>query len=125
MTLLIDFIIILVVILVVLLLLYLRNKKKLMIVEGEFLELDYKYKGMMIKHGNQFESFVPFMNEYPGEKENTVFLGKPVDFISFDEDYVKFIEVKTGKSGLNEKQKRIKELIEGRRVKWYELRFEK
>ena len=115
----------LLVLVVILFLLYFSKKKRCLILEEKFLELDHKYKSMGVKHGNQFESFVPFMDNYPGEKENTVFLGRPVDFISFDKDSVKFIEVKTGKSGLNENQKRIKDLIQGKKVKWYEMRFEK
>ena len=87
--------------------------------------LQFEIKSTNVKHGYQFESFVPFMKNYPGEKENTVFLGKPVDFISFDKDNVKFIEVKTGKSNLNDRQKEIKKLIENKKVEWHELRFEK
>ena len=88
-------------------------------------KLEHDYRSMYVKHGQHFESFVPFMDDYPGMKENTVFIGQPVDFISFDDDSVKFIEVKTGKSGLNEKQRRVKDLVQNRNVRWYELRFEK
>ena len=80
---------------------------------------------MYVKHGKHFESFVPFMENYPGNKENTVFLGNPIDFISFDDDSIKFIEVKTGKSMLSEKQKKVREMVEAKKIKWYELRFEK
>ena len=52
-------------------------------------------------------------------------MGRPVDFISFDSDSIKFIEVKTGKSVLNEKQKMIKSLVMDGKVEWHELRFEK
>ena len=93
--------------------------------EDKYKGLQFEIKSMSVKHGYQFESFVPFMKNYPGEKENTVFLGKPVDFISFDHDNVKFIEVKTGKSNLNDRQKEIKKLIQDKKVEWHELRFEK
>jgi len=98
--------------------LYKRAKDKLK-------NLEFNYKSMYVKHGKNWENFVPFMDNYPGNKENSVFIGNPIDFISFDEDSVKFIEVKTGKSQLNEKQKKVKELVENKRVKWYEIRFEK
>ena len=88
-------------------------------------QLQFDYKSMNVKHGKHFESFVPFMENYPGEKENTVFVGNPIDFISFDEDSIKFIEVKTGKSGLSEKQRKIRNLIENKKVEWFELKFEK
>jgi len=92
---------------------------------ADYEQLLFDNKSMSIKHGYQFESFVPFMENYPGEKENTVFIGRPIDFISFDHVSIKFIEVKTGKGVLNEKQKMIKELIEDKKVEWFELRFEK
>ena len=105
--------------------LYLRLRKKNLILKENLGQLSFDHKSMAVKHGNMFESFVPFMNDYPGEKENTVFLGRPIDFISFDGDSVKFIEVKTGMSNLNEKQKRIKDLVQRKKVEWFELRFEK
>ena len=49
-------------------------------------ELEFNYKSMYVKHGKNWENFVPFMNNYPGDKENSVFIGNPIDFISFDED---------------------------------------
>ena len=110
--------IILVLLIVILIILYFRAIKKI-------LKLEKNIRSVNVKHGYQFESFVPFMKNYPGEKENSVFIGKPVDFISFDQNNIKFIEVKTGKSMLNEKQRRIKELVLNKKVEWHELRFEK
>ena len=121
-----DFLLIVLIVLVVFFaFLYYKLRIRVRALEMEQEQLKFDHKSMAVKHGYQFESFVPFMEHYPGEKENTVFLGKPVDFISFDHDYVKFIEVKTGKSQLNDNQKRIKELIEQGKVKWFELRFDK
>ena len=113
------------ILLITLYLLYYLKKRKLERLEDKYFTLERQYQSMHVKHGNQFESFVPFMDVYPGKKENSVFLGRPVDFISFDDDSIKFIEVKTGKSGLNDKQKHLKELIEQKKVEWHELRFEK
>ena len=120
-----NLIIALIIILSTLYFLYYFKKRKLEILEEKYAKLEHDYKSMFVKHGQQFESFVPFMDNYPGEKANTVFIGQPIDFISFDHDFVKFIEVKTGKSNLSEKQRMIKKLIEDKKVKWYELRFEK
>lgn len=120
-----NLVIALIILVVVLYFAYYLSKRKLEIIEEKYSKLEHDYKGMSVKHGYQFESFVPFMDNYPGDKENTVFIGKPIDFISFDEDSVKFIEVKTGKSGLNENQRRIRCLIEDKKVEWCELRFEK
>ena len=58
------------------------------------------------------------------------FLGNPIDFIGFkgidtDEDVeIKFIEVKTGKSSLSSKQRRIRDAIKAKKVDWVEVRME-
>lgn len=120
-----NLLLILFLLLIVVIILYYFNRRKLKKLEEKYQQLGYDYKSMYVKHGNQFESFVPFMDNYPGEKENTVFIGKPIDFISFDDDSIKFIEVKTGKSSLNENQKRVKRLIKDKKVAWYELKYDK
>ncbi|MFH1592854.1 MAG: Holliday junction resolvase-like protein [Candidatus Woesearchaeota archaeon] len=119
------FVLVLIILLIIFIYLYSRLRRKVFELKEGHERLKFDYKSMNVKHGKHFESFVPFMEDYPGEKENTVFLGNPIDFISFDDDSVKFIEVKTGKSGLNEKQKQVKRLIESGKVEWFELRFEK
>jgi len=119
------FVLVLIIFLIIFVYLYFSLRKKVVYLQKTHEDLKFDYKSMYVKHGKHFESFVPFMDDYPGEKENTVFLGNPIDFISFDDDSVKFIEVKTGKSGLSEKQKKIRKLIEGKKVRWFELRFEK
>ena len=115
----------LIILVVIFFILFYVYYKKFKLVKDISNELQHKLSSANVKHGTQFESFVPFMEKYPGEKENTVFLGRPVDFISFDSDSIKFIEVKTGKSVLNEKQKMIKSLVMDGKVEWHELRFEK
>ena len=79
-------------------------------------------KSAYVKFGKSFEHFVPFIKDFPADREKTVFLGMPIDFISFDEDSVKFIEVKTGQSQLSKKQKFIKKQIEDGKVEFKEVR---
>jgi len=76
-----------------------------------------------VKFGKSFEYFVPFTKKFKGNLEKTVFLGMPIDFICFDKDAIKFIEVKTGNSGLSIKQKFIKKQIEEGKVKFIEVRY--
>ena len=57
------------------------------------------------------------------KRENFVFIGMPIDGISFDDDGIKFIEVKTGKSQLNTKQKQVRDHVQKKNVEWIELRF--
>lgn len=76
-----------------------------------------------VKFGKSFEHFVPFIKNFPGDRQKAVFMGNYIDFICFDDDAIKFIEVKTGQSQLNNNQKRIKKLILDKRVEWHELRY--
>ena len=90
-------------------------------------EIQHDFRSANVKHGKAWENFVPFMPEFEkiADKENTVFLGMPIDLIAFDDDAIKFVEVKTGKGRLSEKQEKIKKLVNEKKVKWFELRYEK
>ena len=78
--------------------------------------------------GNQMETLAPLFMESVNSISEVRFLGEPIDFIGFkgldneDEIDIKFIEVKTGKKGLTEKQKRVKEAVDAKRVKWVDVR---
>lgn len=98
-------------------------KKILKRVEEELREVRHRLRSALTRFGTTFEKFIPFIKNYPGEREHTFFLGMPIDYISFDSDYIRFIEVKTGHSQLNQNQKRIKELIDDKKVKFIELRY--
>lgn len=88
-------------------------------------EIKSKYQSKVVLHGTHWEQFVPFTEEFSGiaNIENAKFLGKPIDYIVFDNDAVKFIEVKTGKSGLSQKERKIRNLIKDKKVQWFELRY--
>ena len=91
----------------------------------QYHSLEFTYRSTAVKHGQHWEQFVPFMDDFAkvAQRENFVFIGMPIDGISFDDDAIKFIEIKTGKSQLNQKQRQVKKLIEGKQVEWIELRF--
>ena len=76
------------------------------------------------KVGEQLAPLIIFSN-YGINPKDLRFLGSPVDFIAFKglsegkPEEVVFIEVKYGKTAeLSEREKGVKELIEGKRVKW-------
>ena len=71
-------------------------------------ELLHNIRSLRVRFGKTFEHFVPFIKNFPGDREKAVFLGMPIDFIIFEEDRIKFVEVKTQNSRLSEKQERIK-----------------
>ncbi len=86
-------------------------------------EIQSKFHSTAVKHGQQWEHFVPFMDNYPGDREHSVFLGMPIDYLSFGKDQILFIEVKTGNSSLSERQRQIKELVEQKKVGWREVNY--
>jgi len=93
--------------------------------QEKYTDLEFTYKSTAVKHGQHWEQFAPFMDDFSkvAQRENFVFIGMPIDGISFDDDAIKFIEIKTGKSQLNQKQKQVKHHIQNKNVEWIELRF--
>jgi len=80
--------------------------------------------------GKFIERFIPFLNKLPYEPSDMHFLGQPVDYIVFQGlhedkvDKVIFVEVKTGKSKLTQREKSLKETIEKKRVDWKEINID-
>ncbi|MDO8556242.1 MAG: Holliday junction resolvase-like protein [Nanoarchaeota archaeon] len=92
--------------------------------QRQYLEqLHSDYRSMYVKHGKNWEHFAPFMNDFPGNKENFRFLGTPIDGVIFDDNQITFVEIKTGTSRLSEKQEKVKKLVEEKKVRWKELRY--
>ena len=78
-------------------------------------------KSSEVRLGNVAETLAPFLDQFDFNPENCNFLGKPIDYISFDDDIITFIEVKMGKSQLNQKQRHIRDLIKNKQVAWKEI----
>ena len=85
-------------------------------------------KSRDVLRGNFSEQLAPFLPGFKYSPTECKFLGKPVDFLVFqgmDEnkiDQVTFVEVKSGKSKLNKREKSLKEAIKNKKVKWEEYR---
>lgn len=98
------------------------------IIEKAKVKKDSTFRSSAVNWGNSVENFVPFMTNFPIPPEDVNFLGKPIDYVGFtntesvDNCEVHFIEVKSGKSFLSQKQKNIKKAIREGRVKWHEVR---
>jgi predicted Holliday junction resolvase-like endonuclease len=58
----------------------------------------------------------PFLDGFPYNPKDAHFLGKPVDFVVFDDKGIHFVEVKSGEAKLTDVQRRIKKDIEENRV---------
>ena len=79
--------------------------------------------------GQVAEQIAPFLPGFPCHPGDARFIGKPVDFVAFpglsEDDKVKeilLIEVKTGKSALNNREKEVKRAVAEGRVRYIEYR---
>lgn len=109
------------IILILFVLLWLKNKE-LGVLKELHEELRFAHKSNVVKHGKSFEQLFPFMSSYPYDVNNFRFIGSPIDGLSFENDEIVFVEFKTGSSNLSKKQRRIKGLVDSKKVKWKEIR---
>ncbi len=94
-----------------------RKYRKLYLIEKK------RKKSISVRHGKFLEHYIPWINKiFPYDPSKFRFIGNPIDGILFDEDKVVFLEFKTGKSKLNTSQRKIKELVENKKVEWKEIR---
>ncbi len=80
--------------------------------------------------GKTLEKLVPFLDEFDYDPHDVRWLGDPIDLVVFDglsagknPEQIVFVEVKSNESKLSPTQNKIKELIEGKKVKWDEFRI--
>ncbi len=80
--------------------------------------------------GQISETLAPWLMTCVNSVKELNFLGNPIDFVGFKgiddnkEVEIKFIEVKTGKSSLTSKQRKIRDAVKAKRVEWQEVRIE-
>jgi predicted Holliday junction resolvase-like endonuclease len=78
--------------------------------------------------GKVSEHIVPFKTDFPFNPKDVRFIGSPIDMVVFDgadeevEVNVFFLEIKTGNSGLNKRQKLIRDAVFAKRVEWLEVK---
>jgi len=78
--------------------------------------------------GKLAEQLAPYFPDFPYDPTEARFIGSPVDFIVFEgiaqnePKEVVFVEVKSGKSEMSGRQKKLKEVIEKKKVRWEEYR---
>ena len=83
----------------------------------------FQRKSSEVRTGHLVETLAPLLEDFPVDPTRpgtaTVFLGQPVDYLHFDpETGVVFIEVKSGEARLNDRQRRLRELVEAGAVRW-------
>jgi predicted Holliday junction resolvase-like endonuclease len=95
--------------------------------EEKAIREDAYSRSRAVSFGKTIEHYVPFMEDFPVAPGDVQFFGKPIDYIAFTNRgskkncSVHFIEVKSGKSNLNNHQKNIKNAITEGRIHWHEF----
>jgi predicted Holliday junction resolvase-like endonuclease len=88
----------------------------------EYLIEDAIRRSAGVTKGQVIEHFAPFMISDILNPDEMVFVGSPIDLISFtgiderDDISIDFLEIKTGNSALSRKQKLIREAVLSKRV---------
>ncbi len=79
--------------------------------------------------GQFSEQLAPYLPDFPFKPTEARFIGKPIDFLVFkgmDEkniDEVVFVEVKSGRANLSTHERKLKDVIKEKKVRWYEYRI--
>lgn len=79
--------------------------------------------------GQFSEQLAPYLPNFTHSPSEAKFIGKPIDFIVFkgldlkDPTEVIFVEVKSGKSKTSDVEKKLKEVIDNKKVRWEEYRI--
>jgi predicted Holliday junction resolvase-like endonuclease len=81
-------------------------------------------KSSEVRLGNIAEKLAPFLADFTFDPEDSTFLGKPIDYIVFEDEIITFVEIKSGNSQLNSKQRHIRDLIKNKQVAWKEIRIQ-
>ncbi|MBU0586551.1 hypothetical protein KJ780_03495 [Candidatus Micrarchaeota archaeon] len=85
-------------------------------------------KSAEVRAGQFAEQIAPYLPDFPFNPADARFIGKPVDFIVFkgacekEIEEVIFVEVKSGKSKVSPQEKRLRDVINEKRIRWYEYR---
>jgi len=99
-------------------------KSALSFQEDQYDKLMNQKKSSEVRVGMITEQIAPFLADYPLSPGTARFLGDPIDFVHFDDDKVTFVEVKSGKSQLNKRQREIRDLVQQGKVEFIIYRVE-
>ena len=86
-------------------------------------------KSRAVLGGHFTENLAPYLPNFPFLPTECRFVGKPIDFLVFkgmdgkDINEVVFVEVKSGKAKLSSHEKKLKEVIKKKKVRWEEYRI--
>jgi predicted Holliday junction resolvase-like endonuclease len=99
-------------------------------IEEEKIRRDAIERSARTLSGKTLEKLVPFLDKFPYDPHDIRWLGDPIDFVIFDgystgdPEKIVLCEVKSGDSTLSKNQKKIKEIVENKKIKWEEIKIE-
>lgn len=93
---------------------------------AKFDKLQGQKKSGEVRLGQISEQLLPLLPEFPVPVNTLKFFGQPLDYISIDLDseWISFIELKSGGAVLSPKQRKIREMIENKKVRFFEVRID-
>lgn len=95
----------------------LENAAKTVIKEA-YSKLQFQAKSSQVKTGQIVEQLVGFLDDFPYPDDEIKALYQPLDLIVFREDEIVFVEIKSGEAQLSEKQRKLRDLIEAKKVRF-------
>ena len=84
--------------------------------QEQYAKLIGQKKSSETRLGQISEQLAPFLSDFPFDPKRAKFLGDPIDLIVFSDDKITFVEVKSGKSQLSKKQRRIRDMVKAGKV---------
>lgn len=90
------------------------------------IRLDARQRSLAVTRGKVTEHIVPYLPGFDLDPKDIRFLGTPIDMIAFkglceqslEDIEIVFIEVKTGRSALSQRERTVKKAVEEKRVSW-------
>lgn len=97
--------------------------KKAVFLHNELRDLQFNKDSQSVKYGKLTEQWIAFSDRFPYDPQRFRFVGNPIDGLVFEDEKIVFCEFKTASSQLNENQKRVKRLVENKKVEWLEFKI--
>ena len=85
-------------------------------------------RSQAVTMGKVTEHFIPYLPEFGYNPQDARFIGNPIDFVVFDGlsegdlRQVVFVEVKTGNSSLNKRERFVRDSIQAGKVVWEQVK---
>lgn len=97
------------------------NNKKL---QAKYDKLLSQKKSSEVRLGKVAENMAPFFKDWPYDPNRFRFLGNPIDGISFNDNEVVFVEIKSGGARLSKSQKHVRDLVNAGKIKFVSFRVD-